>query len=282
MKIILVFNPKSGSALSKSELKQKCKSADIEVEKFIAIEDGFEKKLQKYLKQKTYIATIGGDGTISAVAGIVQDTKAILIPLPGGTLNHFTKDLGIPQDADAALGRLKKLKPRKIDIASVNDKFFVNNSSIGLYPTTLKARDNMESKIGKWPAAAWASLKAFSQFKVYNIELDGEQIRTPFVFIGNNHYAIDNLGITDRTRLDEGELTVYAATTSSRAELFKIGLQALFGKASTSDKFEVFHPKSIIIKTKKSAISVSYDGEMSKLKPPLKYQINPKKLTILG
>lgn len=71
MKIVLVFNPKSGSALSKSELNKKCKNAGIKVEKFVAIEDGFEKKLQKYLDKKTYIAVIGGDGTISAVAGIV-------------------------------------------------------------------------------------------------------------------------------------------------------------------------------------------------------------------
>lgn len=205
-----------------------------------------------------------------------------MIPLPGGTLNHFTKDLGISQDVDEALSRLKKLKPRKIDIASVNDKFFVNNSSIGLYPTTLKDRDKLESKIGKWPAAVWASLKAFVRFKVYNIELEGKKLQTPFVFIGNNHYAIDNFGVTDRSQLDEGILTVYVAATGSRSELFKVGIRALFGQAENSEKFKEFHPKTVIIKTKKSAISVSYDGEMSKLKPPLKYQINPKKLTILG
>jgi hypothetical protein len=58
MKIILVFNSKSGSALSKSELKQKCNNADIEVEKFVAIEDGFEKKLQKYLKKVFHLIHI--------------------------------------------------------------------------------------------------------------------------------------------------------------------------------------------------------------------------------
>ncbi len=282
MKIVLVYNPKSGSALSKSELRQKCSTAGIEVEKFVPIGDGFEHKLRPYIKKAAHIAVIGGDGTVSAVAGLVTGTKATLVPLPGGTLNHFTKDLGIPQDVDEALARLKKCKLRAIDIASVDDIYFINNSSLGIYPLSLRTREDIEDRVGKWPAAVAASLRALVRFKTYRVTIDGEPFTTPFIFIGNNRYSLAQLGGTERTRLGEGVLTVYAAKTKSRLTLLKIALFALIGKAKDLHEFNQYYPAELTIETTSSHLSVSHDGEVSKLSSPLAYKIHPKALRVLG
>ena len=169
MNITLVYNPKSGSSLSRQALRKKCDAANITIDKFVAIGDGFERKLSSAITAGASIAVIGGDGTVSAVAGLVANTKATLIPLPGGTLNHFTKDLDIPQDVDEALARLRRLKPRTIDIASVNDMMFINNSSIGLYPASLRSREKLESKLSKWSAAVVASWRAFVNLQTYRV-----------------------------------------------------------------------------------------------------------------
>ncbi len=282
MKIILVYNPKSGSALSKKELRQKCNEADIQVEAFIPIRDGFERTLAPHIKNAKNIAVIGGDGTVSAVAGLVLGTNATLVPLPGGTLNHFTKDLGIPQDVDEALGRLKKLKPRRIDIARMNDTFFINNSSIGIYPLSLHDREEIEPKVGKWPAAIVASLRAFIRLKTYSVTVDNETFKTAFIFIGNNRYSIDLLGGTERSSLDEGLLTIFIAKTQSRLVLLKVALFALIGMTRDLPEFEEIYSDEITIDTKRHKLSVSRDGEVSRASSPLKYSVEKGALRILG
>lgn len=282
MKIVLVYNPKSGSALTKSELRKKCSAADIVIENFVAIGDEFERRLAPYIRKGKYIAVVGGDGTVSAVAGQVVGTKATLVPLPGGTLNHFTKDLGIPQDIDNALKKLKKLRPRKIDIASVNETYFINNSSMGLYPASLHARDELESSVGKWPAAVVASLRALVRLKTYAVTIDNRTFHTPFIFVGNNRYMLDAFRGTERTALDEGLLTVFAAKTRSRFTLLKIALFVLLGRAKDLPEFDEFHPTSLTIETKRHKLSVSHDGEVSRMHSPLSYKINAQALKLLG
>ncbi|MCI2185327.1 diacylglycerol/lipid kinase family protein [Bifidobacterium tibiigranuli] len=282
MHIVLVDNPESGSAIPRKELREKCENANITIDEFVAIGDGFESQLVPFITAGKTIAAIGGDGTVSAVAGLVAGTKATLIPLPGGTLNHFTKDLDIPQDIDEALARLATLSPRAIDIAKVNDTPFINNSSIGLYPTSLRSREQLESALGKWSAAIVASWRAFVSFKTYRVTIDNETFATPFIFVGNNRYELDTAVGTNRTRLDEGVLTVYATKTQSRLTLLKIALFALIGRYKQLDEFEEFFPTAVTIKTGRAALSVSHDGEVSKLKSPLRYVIQPKALTILG
>lgn len=282
MKIILVYNPKSGSALRKSELRQKFAAAAIDIDEFIAIEKGFEKYLSPYIAEGRNIGVIGGDGTISAVAGLVANTNATLIPLPGGTLNHFTKDLGVPQDIDDALAHLKKRHPRTVDIASINEKMFINNSSIGLYPASLRDREEIEPHLGKWPAAVAASLRALVHFKTYHVTIGDTFVTTPFIFVGNNRYSLDSPGGTERSSLTEGILTVYIAKTQSRFTLLKIALFALVGKSNQVTEFEEFYPKTLTIETKRRHLSVSHDGEVSKLAPPLTYSIHIKALRILA
>ena len=71
MNITLVYNPKSGSSLSRQALRKKCDAANITIDKFVAIGDGFERKLSSAITADASIAVIGGDGTVSAVAGLV-------------------------------------------------------------------------------------------------------------------------------------------------------------------------------------------------------------------
>lgn len=279
MKIVLVYNPKSGSSLGKSVLRKKCQTNGIEVEKFIAMDEKIAHKLAPYIKEAQIIGVIGGDGTISTVAGIVANTKATLLPIPGGTLNHFTKDLGVPQDVDEALAQATQAKPRNIDIASVNDTYFINNSSIGIYPASLHRREEIEPRVGKWPAAIAASLRALVSFKTHRVTIDNSTFSTPFVFIGNNRYALDSF---ERTALDNAILTVFIAKTKSRLTLLKIACFALIGKTNQVPEFDEINTKEINIEAKRQSISVSHDGEVSQLTAPLHYKIHTGALKIIG
>lgn len=282
MKVVVVYNPKSGSSLSRGDLRKKFAEHGIDIERFIKVDDNLEKNLRPVIKRKAYVAAIGGDGTLSAVAGLVVRSKATLIPLPGGTLNHFTKDLGVSQDLDQALAALKHAKPRMVDVGSVNDRIFINNSSIGLYPSSLRERERIEDALGKWPALVLASIRTLVRLPGFTVTIDKETFRTPFVFIGNNTYELSNFGAPVRTRLDEGALSIFIARKVSRFTLAKIALHALIGKADMLDDFEIRRAASVIIETAYPRPTVSWDGEVGHMDSPLHYAVQAGSLRVLA
>jgi len=278
--IVLVYNSRSGSAISLDELTQKMNAHNISIDHTIDITDNFQKAIAPHIQNGAYIAAIGGDGTLSSVAQEIYRSKATMIPLPGGTLNHFTKDLNIPQDLDEAIAALHTKTPRKVDVATINDTVFINNSSIGLYPSTVHEREQIESKYGKWPSAAYASIKAFIRFKHYVVTIDGTEYRTPFVFVGNNNYDVTNSA--QRSSLDEAILCVHMITSDSRLSLLKIVAYAIVGSIRDSDDLTSLTTRSVTIHAKKASLRVSRDGEVARESSPLHYKSQPASLRILG
>lgn len=280
MKAVVVYNPKSGSSLPKHVLKKKLTNANINIETFIDVTDNFEKHIKPFVDQSRVIVIgYGGDGTLSSIAKELQYTKTVFAPLPGGTLNHFTKDLGIEQDLDMAITQLQTAKIHHIDIAKINGRPFLNNSSLGLYPSSLAERSRIETKLGKWPAAIFASVRAFVTFRTYTVTINTTEFRTPFLFVGNNNYDIDSL--MTRKSLDKGILSVFMVTSNKRTALLKTILLSVIGKARESTAFEIHETKSIKIHIKKSRVRVSFDGEHAKIETPLNYEIAAGALRVL-
>ncbi len=278
--LVVVHNGASGSAIPPRQLKASCEEAGFSVVKMILLDDKLGNKLHPYLKRDSHIAAVGGDGTISAVAQHVTGTPAILVPIPGGTLNHFTKDLGISQDIAAALREARHATPRRIDSASANDITFINNSSIGLYPQSLRTRKVAEGILGKWPAATYGVLRAFIRYRTYHISIDSHSFDTPFIFVGNGEYHLTDSSVDGRNSLDAGVLSVYIVRSNSRLALVRLFCRALLGNLHNDHEFVHFTTTSLTIATRRTKISVSHDGEVSQLTSPITYQVHPKSLWI--
>lgn len=280
MNAVVVYNPQSGSALSANELRAKCAQHAITVDALIPVGNSLKTSLAPFIAQHATILVVGGDGTLSAVAGLIVGTKAVFVPIPGGTLNHFTKDLGIEQDIDKALANVASAHVRAVDVAAVNDTVFINNSSIGLYPASLQLRSTLEHRIGKWPAAVVSSVRALIRFRVYTVTINNEVFRTPFVFIGNNTYKLNAPGAPTRDALNKATLSVFIAHTTSRWGFVKGVLYAGLGKAHQLDEFEERTGKSFLIRIPKKRISISRDGEVNRMTLPLEYSVRPGKLYV--
>jgi diacylglycerol kinase family enzyme len=279
VKIVLVYNPRSGAYSSIEELRALFADSSIEIINSIKIGHGFESRLKRYIQRGAIIAVVGGDGSISAVAHLLKNTNAILMPLPGGTLNHFTKDLGIPQSLSDSLEYFKSAKKVKIDTGQVGDKTFINNSSIGIYSDSLLERDEHEKKYGKWPAMMISILMAFFRFRTYDVDVNGKNYSTPLVFIGNNRYTLKGLTF-ERSELHGGTLSMYIVIGESRLNLFWAMVSLILGKKNVSKKLTSFNTKGVVIVTNKS-IRISRDGEHEKMTSPLKYSIEESSLYIL-
>ena len=229
----------------------------------------------------------GGDGTLSAVAAKLVGTDTALGILPLGTLNHFAKDLGIPLELDAAIEVIAAGNTIVVDVGTVNDRIFLNNSSLGLYPRLVRVREHQQQSLGrgKWPAFAWAVFFVLRRFSFVSVELDvdarHEVRRTPVVFIGNNHYAMQGLLIGTRERLDGGELSLYIPRALTRWGLLRMGLRALLGRLSPDIDLEATMAKAICIHSRRAAVHVAIDGEVQTMPMPLRYAIRPAALRVI-
>ena len=228
----------------------------------------------------------GGDGTVNGVASALVATGVRLGVLPLGTLNHFAKDQKIPLEIDLAVETIISGKVKSIDVAEVNDRRFVNNSSLGLYPPVVRLRDALrKSGYGKWPAFARAALVALARFPRLSIELHADSgvhahCVTAILFVGNNKYEITLTQLGARKTLDEGKLWVMVSTAPSRFHLLLAFLSLIRGRDKTGH-VSTFEARNLVVNAKAAQVAVTVDGEVCLLRPPLNYRSLPKSVQVI-
>ncbi len=230
----------------------------------------------------------GGDGTISAAAGALADGDMPLGLLPLGTLNHFARDLDIPADLEKAAAVIAAGKVRTVDVAEVNGRVFVNNSSIGVYPAVVRDRERQQEALGraKWPAMLLASLHALRHFRHRRLTIRAEgreaPCRSPLVFVGNNEYALAFPGLGARPKLDAGELCLYVVHGEGTLALLRLAVRALFGRVDEDKDFDrLTGLKSAEIIARDASLPVAVDGEVCQMNTPLRYRIRPGALRVI-
>jgi diacylglycerol kinase family enzyme len=232
------------------------------------------------------IIAAGGDGTISAVASVVAGTSSILGVLPFGTLNHFARDLHIPLDPESAARVLLLGHVAHVDVGEVNGRRFINNSSLGLYPSVVRYRESRErtgwSRLVAFGAGCLLALRRY-RFLRLHMEVDGNiyDRRSPFLFVGNNRYEVEGLRLGRRERLDEGKLSLYLSHRTGRFGLLRVALSALLKHVRMSHDFVILPAQKVMVQAHRKRVHVALDGEVIKMHPPLHYVIRPGLLRVL-
>ena len=229
----------------------------------------------------------GGDGTINAVAASVIGTDCLLGVLPMGTLNHFAKDLKIPATIEDAIATIAAGHVIQVDVGEVNGRPFLNNSSLGLYPTIVRNREQQQRRFGrgKWLAFVSATVSALRRypFLTARLEVDGvaHERRTPFIFIGNNEYSMSGFTLGTRDNLTSGKLSLYVAQRTSRVGLVRLAFRSLFGRLRQARDFDILLANAITVETRHRRLLVATDGEVISMQAPLQYRIRPRALNVI-
>jgi diacylglycerol kinase family enzyme len=230
----------------------------------------------------------GGDGTINAVASVLAGGEIPLGVLPLGTLNHFAKDIQIPLDLDKAVETIVERHVRKVDVGRVGSRIFVNNASIGIYPSIIEIRERLR-QLGywKWPAFARATFEVLRQDEEVTIRLESDRTRivahTPFLFIGNNEYQGEGIHLGARQRLDGGQLCAYFAPPVRTRDLPRLFASSLLGHARQEHALESISSTELWVDTPSARpMKVACDGELLTLTPPLHFRAWPGALNVIG
>ncbi|MFL6763724.1 MAG: diacylglycerol/lipid kinase family protein [Sphingomicrobium sp.] len=230
----------------------------------------------------------GGDGTISAAAAALAGTRTALGILPLGTLNHFARDLGIPTVIEEAIDLIARRTEHHVDVGLMNDRIFINNSAIGLYPLMLVNRDLQRMKLGRSKRLAMivASLRTLARFNHQRLTLvvDDQKARvdTPLLFVGNNDYRIDIRAPGQRESIEQGELCVYVMRKKTRTGFMAATVRALFNRARRDDMVKIEHVQRLQVSARHRSLAVSLDGEVVRALPPLDYSIRKKALRVIA
>ena len=231
----------------------------------------------------------GGDGTIGGAAAALVGTETLLGILPLGTLNHFARDLEIPDDLYEAAKLIATMSERRVDVGEMNDRTFINNSAIGLYPLMVIDRDLQRRRLGrsKRLAMIFASLRTLWRFGHRRLTLTVNDERagivdTPLLFVGNNDYRIDIGAPGRRESLDDGQLCVLLMRKKTRRGMIAASVRALLNRSREDDMVRLDGVERLRVASSRSQLAVSLDGEVVRSEPPLEYRIRKKALRVIA
>ena len=230
----------------------------------------------------------GGDGTISAAASALIGSETTLGILPLGTLNHFARDLGIPTDLGKAAKLIACGNERQVDVAEMNDRIFINNSAIGLYPLMVIDRDLQRRRLGRSKKVAMivASLRTLARFNHQRLTLtvndEKARVDTPLLFVGNNDYRIDIGAPGQRESIEDGQLSVFVMRKKTRAGFIAASIRGLLNRARDDDMVRIEEVERLQVSSRRHSLAVSLDGEVVHAIPPLKYRIRKRALRVIA
>ncbi|CEK11067.1 diacylglycerol/lipid kinase family protein [Legionella hackeliae] len=241
-----------------------------------------ENQIKQCLTEFPIILVGGGDGTIRTAAQWCANTNIILGVLPLGTMNHFAKELGLPLTIKEIITSIKNKDTMRIDLAEVNGKIFVNNSSIGFYPKLAKKRDYYSKYYPKFLSYIPSFLQTLRYHETFSITTKSNElnfsVHTSFFMISNNLYSYQFPATIGRDSFNQKNLGIYFLKRG-KLSLMKV-INHIFRRANHFEIKSSKTPIKIEIENR-DHINISLDGDTISMETPLIYRCLPDSLQIL-
>lgn len=249
----------------------------------------------KAIASRTAVVAVGGDGTINTVAQAAHAVGCAMGVIPQGTFNYFARTHGIAADPAEAARVVLQSTPQPVRVAAINERVFLVNASLGLYPELLEDREAFKARFGRsrWVAlgAACATLlRAQRQLRLH-IELgpSARDVRALTLFVGNNRLQLEQLGVqpsADVVHAGDGAcitaVMLRPIGTLSMLRLMLHGAMGTLGDAAGIERFEFTH---MAVKPSLAhggrGIKVAFDGEVATMRTPLVFRVLAQPLYLL-
>ncbi|MDJ0624407.1 MAG: diacylglycerol kinase family protein, partial [Desulfocapsaceae bacterium] len=180
-KVPLFYNPDSGTSQTIMEKLQTDERLHLEEVRPEELGEKIDKAVEEGVER---VLISGGDGTLALAASHLAGKRTVLGVIPAGTLNHFAQRLGIPKDVDEFVDTALNGIATPVDVGYVNDRLFINTSSVGAYTVFVSSRNQLEDRMPYSVASIVAGIRRLFNFRKVRVQLQGEELSTPLVFIG--------------------------------------------------------------------------------------------------
>lgn len=229
------------------------------------------------------IGMAGGDGSQALVAAVAMRNDVAHVCVPAGTRNHLAMDLGLDRDdVVGALDAFGEAVERRIDLATVDGRVFVNNATMGLYAKIVQSPEYRDQK-------ARTALEMLPEmlgpnaapFDLRFTGPDGTEISSAhLILVSNDRYELRRPeGFGSRRTIEDGELGIVAATFRDSNDLARfVRLYA----AGEGPRFHGWHEWSDTEFEVRSSrpVEIGIDGEAIVLDPPISFRSLPRAVRV--
>lgn len=271
---VLFYNPKSGGGKAETfSLESEARARGIEPIELTADADLAELVAAAIARGADALAMAGGDGSQAIVAAIAAEHGLPYACVPAGTRNHFALDLGVDRDdVVGALDAFVEGGERRVDLAEVNGRVFVNNVSLGLYADAVQRPGYRDAKLRTildtvpevlGPDGSGLDL-------VWRGPGGHEHRSGAAVLVSNNRYRLGRaVGSGTRPRIDDGLLGITVASAPTGRGQGRLAQRPWREWSAAAFEVTADHP-----------VPAGIDGEAVTLDPPLRFRIRPRVLRV--
>lgn len=297
--LFIVFNTASGSrdAERSRRTMQDILTAEGRTHTFLPVDD--PRRLREIARhaasaaaqRQGAIVVAGGDGTINCVAAAALETGRPFGIVPQGTFNWSSRAHGIPLDTAEATRALLHARLEPMQVGVINDRIFLVNASLGLYPQLLQEREVYKRRYGRRRSVAlWAGLGTLLRAHrrlTLEIEHDRERevVQTPTLFVGNNALQLEQVGLPPRDGSEALRLSAVLLKPTGTLSLLRLALRGTLGRLGEDDHVRDFRFASMTVRPRRgfglAPLKVATDGEIHWMRPPLRFSVAPQPLLLM-
>ncbi|MCV7274690.1 bifunctional phosphatase PAP2/diacylglycerol kinase family protein [Mycolicibacter arupensis] len=260
--VALVVNPASGNGRAGDVAAQVRRALPAITVIELGPDDDLAESLRRAADSAEVLAISGGDGSVAMAAHVAVERDLPLAVFPGGTLNHFAKDIGCDTTAKA-IRALAEGTLSRVDVVRFNDETTViNTASIGAYPTFVRRRERLQGKLGKPVASAYAMVMTLRREQPVRIVYDNKTLQTSLFFLGNSAYQPDGFAPAVRHRMDDGLLDVRILQTGRPWSTLRIVAALLTGRLQRSRLYHELRVPQFRFCAVDGPIPIAHDGEV--------------------
>lgn len=244
---------------------------------FSDINDGFD-----------HILIAGGDGTINIVVNEIlnRNINTPIALLSTGTANDFSKALGMPRDINVAVDNILEIEPKPIDVGTINNKYFINVASAGMFTDVSQKIDNdIKNKFGKVTYYVKGIEEALNmkQFYINMVSDDMCYSGEMYLMLVFNGKTAGNINLAYKSELDDGKLDVIIFKARPIPKTVPLLFAVLRGEhleGNISDDIIYFKTEKVSFDCSQE-LTADVDGEQAP-KFPLEIECLKHKLSIRG
>lgn len=283
---VLICNPWSGGGkVEKFGLLERARELDVET---VLLDHGLD--LEQLARDAIAggadcLGMAGGDGSQALVASIAIEHDIPFVCVTAGTRNHFALDLGLDrEDPRGSMDAFHDAVERRIDYATVGDRLFVNNVSLGVYATIVQQDSYRDAKRETSRALLPEMLGSTAEpFDLQFTTPDGTEADGAFlIMVSNNPYVLGpSVDVSQRRSLETGELGVFAVNAASGAEAARLMARSAVGLRGRDPGWHEFTCESFEVRSRAGSAFAGVDGESLDMPTPLRFRIHPSGMRVL-
>jgi len=283
---VLIYNEKSGGGkVGRFGLLDVAREMGVETVGLHPGDDLAQLARDAVARGADCLGMAGGDGSQALVASIAIESGVPFVCIPAGTRNHFALDLGLDRDDPrTAMPAFRGGALRTIDYATVGDRLFVNNASLGVYATIVQQDEYRDAKIGTSTSLLPDLVGGTAEpFDLQFTGPDGAEVADVFVIlVSNNPYVIGpSLSSSQRPSLTTGQLGIVAAHARTGADALTVLAEATLHLNRGPRGLMQFQTTDFEVRSNIGTAYCGVDGEALQLDTPLRFSIHPRGLTML-